>query len=269
MVAVSESGIQIAPAPWKLRGRTWSFTLSPIPKNSSFPAGWAASWQAEALADQEFVGGPGLIMVVQYDDSPVGPYDELVYVPGRFKHKDGTEALRITRVYVSTRESTENGRRNWNIPKEVAKFKYTKDPSSPDTWSLSVYPIGSPDDKPFFAATIRPIPIITYYLRVTCGLSLLPKSMLGLMQPPLPKGLLPEEIASGVHILEEPEYKGKGKYAKLSPTAFGQLFFAKLTPEIDGTVGDGVSFPAVKPWRMATCMENFELGFPVTEWVEL
>ncbi|EEB98868.1 hypothetical protein MPER_01549, partial [Moniliophthora perniciosa FA553] len=219
---------------------------------SRFPAGWATSWQAEALADQEFVGGPGMILVVQYDDSPVGPYDELIYVPGRFKHKDGTEALRITRIYVSTKESTENGRRNWNIPKQVAKFKYTKDPSSPDTWSLSVYPISSPDDKPLFAVTIHPIPIITYYLRINCSLSLLPKSMLTLMQPPLPKGLLPEEIAGGVQILEEPEYKGKGKYVKLNPTTSGQLFFAKMTPEIDGTVGDGVGFPAVQTWRIAS-----------------
>lgn len=47
--------------------------MSPLAKNASFPAGWAASHQADALAVDEFVGGLGQVMLVQYADSPVGP----------------------------------------------------------------------------------------------------------------------------------------------------------------------------------------------------
>jgi hypothetical protein len=60
--------------------------------------------------------------------------DELIYIPGRWKYADGSVAFRITRIYVSSKESTENGeriptksqrethdkagRRNWNIPSQ-------------------------------------------------------------------------------------------------------------------------------------------------------
>ncbi len=92
-----------------------------------------------------------------------------------------------------------------------------------------------------------------------------------LMQPPLPKGPEPEEIASGVHILEEPDTasNGNGKYAKLKPTTVGKMFFVRLVPDLDGEVADGVMFPSVKPWSVGMCMEGIELGFPVSEWIEL
>jgi hypothetical protein len=55
----------------------------------------------------------GLVMLVDYDESPVGPYWELLFLSG-FRT--------ITRIYVSTEESAVNGRENWGIPKEVADF---------------------------------------------------------------------------------------------------------------------------------------------------
>ncbi|KAG7095410.1 hypothetical protein E1B28_006159 [Marasmius oreades] len=213
-------------------------------------------------------------MVVQYDESPVGPYDELIYVPGRFKHKDGSVAFRITRIYVSTKDSTENGRRNWNIPKQVAKFEYTRDPSSPYSWSLSVFPVPedpSEDSTPFFSATVRPIPLVTNVLHVPCNTKIIPGNLFSLTQPPLPKGPLAEEIESGVEITEGPQLNKKAKYAKLSPEVKCKMFLVNMTPELgNGTaVGDGVMFPAVKPWSIAAGVEGFDLTFPVSEWVEL
>ena len=35
--------------------------------------------------------------------------NELMYVLGRWKYKDGTAGYRITRIYVSSKASTENG----------------------------------------------------------------------------------------------------------------------------------------------------------------
>lgn len=57
----------------------------------------------------------GLVMLADYDESPVGPYRELLFLAG-------FRISRITRIYVSTGESAENGRENWGIPKEVADF---------------------------------------------------------------------------------------------------------------------------------------------------
>lgn len=51
-------------SPWDLKARSWIFALSPLSKQANFPAGWAAPYQAEALAGGgEFIGGPGMIMV--------------------------------------------------------------------------------------------------------------------------------------------------------------------------------------------------------------
>lgn len=53
-----------------------------------------------------------LVMLVDYGESPVGPYRELLFL----------EDFSIRRIYVSTEESAVNGRENWGIPKEVADF---------------------------------------------------------------------------------------------------------------------------------------------------
>lgn len=91
------------------------------------------------------------------------------------------------------------------------------------------------------------------------------------MQPPLPKGAEPEEIASGVYTIEEPDTasNGKGKYAKIKPAMAGGIFFARVVPSLGGAVGDGVMFPCVKPWSVAMCMEGVEFEIPVSQWIEL
>lgn len=70
-------------------------------------------------------------MLIRYTSSPVGPYDELLYVPGRYLYRDGNgtlkKAWRVTKIYVSTEESVVNGRINWGIPKNVANFDWTED----------------------------------------------------------------------------------------------------------------------------------------------
>lgn len=64
------NGIQLAPAPWKLKCRTWTLLISPLKSNKvdgkslvSFPAGWAAPFECDALSEGEFVGGLGMVMV--------------------------------------------------------------------------------------------------------------------------------------------------------------------------------------------------------------
>ncbi len=107
-----------APAPWVLRGHAYVLTMK-------FPKGM--------LDEQGFIpeafegsrrGSVGSVMYVKYDDSPVGPYDELLLIPGKIRLADRDE-LSITRIFVSSMESVVNGRKNWGIPKEQADFKVT------------------------------------------------------------------------------------------------------------------------------------------------
>ncbi|KAL2782425.1 hypothetical protein BJX66DRAFT_345843 [Aspergillus keveii] len=75
--------------------------------------------------EEDFEGGLCYVMIVRYSDTPVGPYDELIWMPGSFSvgaHVDGPPKKawhRVTRIYVSQFETVKRGRENWNIPKTV------------------------------------------------------------------------------------------------------------------------------------------------------
>lgn len=64
-----------------------------------------------------------MAQIIRYRETPVGSYDELAILPGTFSGvgSDGDKKrdLRITGIWVSTKETLINGRRNWNIPKFV------------------------------------------------------------------------------------------------------------------------------------------------------
>jgi len=64
------------------------------------------------------------VQVIRYPDSPVGAYDELLLVPGNVEYEkelagnDGNKTmqkgknLRLTRIYVSRKETSWNGRKS-------------------------------------------------------------------------------------------------------------------------------------------------------------
>jgi hypothetical protein len=122
MVVSTTKQVQPAPAPWTLKGTIYLFMIyisgkhaailssgknflySPLEANSSF-------------LDSKPVGGLGMVQVIRYSESPVGPYDELIIVPGNFEHPFAHEAasekaknLRVTRIYVSQEKTCWNGR---------------------------------------------------------------------------------------------------------------------------------------------------------------
>ncbi|MFP4365349.1 MAG: hypothetical protein ACLFR1_15915 [Spirochaetia bacterium] len=105
--------------PWTLEGKGYVFIFrfpkDYIQKSPFVPKEWANA----------FTGGMGSIMFAEYTKSPVGPYREILFIPGKFS----LEKLRryaITKIYVSTEESKENGIINWGIPKERAGFTYQR-----------------------------------------------------------------------------------------------------------------------------------------------
>jgi hypothetical protein len=106
----------VAPAPWKLRADGYVMLVKP-------PPGQAEAFTQAELTDPR-VGPFGCVMFVEYGASPVGPYRELLFIPGTFRFGD-QRLPSITKIYVSSRASVESGRDNWGIPKELADFDVT------------------------------------------------------------------------------------------------------------------------------------------------
>lgn len=119
MAAIEKaSAVQIKSAPWHLSGKGY-ILLYRFPKTF-----------ADGLSDHlpqflrgRFAGGFGAVMVVDYHTSDVGPYGELLCIPGRF-HVDGRRLCTISDIYVSTLASVVNGRKNWAIPKQLADISF-------------------------------------------------------------------------------------------------------------------------------------------------
>jgi hypothetical protein len=115
----SPAPIIVAPPPWTLKATIYifvfyispssaqslpSFTFSPLEAASTFAAG-------------EAKGGIGMVQVIRNSESPVGPYDELLLVPGEFEYEvqQGGQMvkkknLRVTRIWVSQKQTCWNGR---------------------------------------------------------------------------------------------------------------------------------------------------------------
>jgi hypothetical protein len=114
---MSSSDITAAPAPWQLTGRGYIAALR-------FEAGVLEQdpFTPAELKGQRLAGNVGYIMLVDYSSSAVGPYYELLFIPGRFRQPDGKKRYSISRIFVSSEDSVVNGRRNWGIPKFHADF---------------------------------------------------------------------------------------------------------------------------------------------------
>ena len=86
--------------PWTLRGQ-----------------GWLALYRLRPA-------GVGALLLVRYATSPVGPYDELMWVEAPVTTPVGGRPS-IRRIVVSTAASVTWGRRNWAIPKAQATFDWS------------------------------------------------------------------------------------------------------------------------------------------------
>ncbi len=131
---------RVAP-PWKLRGHGWillyRFDRDFITDNNLIPPHLAGDYR----------GGIGAVMLVDYSSSPVGPYRELLFIPGIFRH--GRRYYAIQTIYVSTQASVVNGRENWGIPKQLADFDIQETDEQTESWQVSV------DGRTIFSATLE------------------------------------------------------------------------------------------------------------------
>jgi hypothetical protein len=103
--------LEAFPPPWTLSGRGLILVYR-LPKPWLLEHG-----HIPAHLEPQFVGGLSALMLVDYAQSNCGAYRELLFVPGQFRSPDGN-FWSISRIYVSSQASVDNGIANWGIPKE-------------------------------------------------------------------------------------------------------------------------------------------------------
>ncbi|OJJ54787.1 hypothetical protein ASPSYDRAFT_476216 [Aspergillus sydowii CBS 593.65] len=282
--------IPIAPPPWILRAKAWIFLYTdidnhnPPPQNPNnaedilqsilAPGAYHPFETIHPSALQRLPNGEPQfqpswlkgVMIVRYDDSDVGPYDELIFIPGRAVNPhSGKKDMRISTIYVSTDSSVWNGRRNWNIPKHRARFEFTPTSSGKDT-ALRVY---HPEDIP---APFNPkTPFFSAFLKE----SWLPKLPLpslapfSLVQPPLSKSRYPPGVQDATIATDDPENGRENPWLLCRPSFKGSwgLAYADTLPDGEVTLqqhGDGIGFPEVKLWSVGTAFDGI-VGFGVSD----
>ncbi|MGC8605722.1 MAG: acetoacetate decarboxylase family protein, partial [Desulfomonilaceae bacterium] len=105
------------PAPWNLTGNGYVILYwfkKELLRDNSF---------LDQPTKESYLGGRGCVMLVDYKSSNVGPYKELLFIPGKISFK-GRKLFTISKIFVSTMDSVVNGRENWGIPKEHANFSW-------------------------------------------------------------------------------------------------------------------------------------------------
>ncbi|KAL4804590.1 hypothetical protein BDV18DRAFT_161685 [Aspergillus unguis] len=288
----SGSEIPIAPPPWTLSAKGWILSYSDTDANTDTdnapsqnpnntpetlqnvlpPGAYHPFETPHPSALEKLSNGSSQfqkswlnsVVIIRYEDTDVGPYDELIFVPGRAVNPNtGKKDMRITTIYVSTDASVWNGRRNWNIPKHRARFEWT--PVGNDT-ALRVY---HPEDSP---APLDPsIPFFTVLLKG----SSLPKislpiiAPLPLVQPPLAKSRYPPGIQDATIATDDPENGRENPWLSTRPSFKGRwgLTYPDALQDGENTLqyhGDGIGFPRVKIRSVGVYFEGI-VGFPASD----
>ncbi|MDR3417886.1 MAG: acetoacetate decarboxylase family protein [Nevskia sp.] len=115
MTQARPSSVRMAPPPWELHGSGYIFAVrmpqAVLDHGSFLPEGCPRLGR----------GHMAYAMFVDYAESDVGPYHELLYIPGRVRIGRRRD-LSISRIYVSSWASVLNGEHNWGIPKDRCDF---------------------------------------------------------------------------------------------------------------------------------------------------
>lgn len=121
----STAQITEAPPPWDCKAAVYVFYfVASKPASGELPEiAYSPLERASPFASPQFgraLGGLSTIQLVRYSRTPVGPYDEMLLVPGKFeypvddkgKKRRAERALRLTRIYVSQKDTCWNGRKS-------------------------------------------------------------------------------------------------------------------------------------------------------------
>lgn len=145
------------PAPWRLQGYGYILLYR-------FGTGFANQHAPEFLANKA-IPGFGSVMLVNYQTSNCGPYGELLVIPGKYQYGHEKKHT-ISKIYVSSQASVDNGRTNWGIPKELAQFRF--EPQSDKIEKVTVTNGNKDESSPIFTASFKtgsvPFPVSTRLL---------------------------------------------------------------------------------------------------------
>jgi hypothetical protein len=112
----STEPIEPVPPPWILKATVYAVPLVPL---TALPAKAYSPLERDSTASEgTFVGIVGALLIIRYNETPVGPYDEFVIIPGYFQYnrtyEDGSTKLRQnirgSRFYVTQKYTNWNGR---------------------------------------------------------------------------------------------------------------------------------------------------------------
>lgn len=212
------------PAPWELTGEAY-ILLYKFSKKFKDENGFLDEFQK-----QNWSGGFGTVMCVNYFSSNVGPYFELLFIPGKvnLKQKNLTKyyaGFTISKIYVSTMDSVENGKNNWGIPKELGDFQWNRLEKNKTEFKVSV------GNKEIFSALFKD------------------KSF----SLPITTSIIPLKIIQklGVKYLQTKPYaKGKASFAKVEKLEVDLNFFPKVS--------------LCKP-ILVSKISNLKMVFPIAE----
>lgn len=208
------------PPPWELTG-TGTIIVFNFPREFVMDSGFVPPELRDSYA-----GGPGCVMIVDYHTSGVGPYRELLFIPGLFRY-NSTRHYTITKIYVSTKASINNGWLNWGIPKELAEFDIQTGADSTDTTRVML------GGSLIFGLTTK-----CYGVQIPLNSTLLPvKPSLGQMK-------------DGALLVTRPEGAGTGQLAKVEAIEIDGRYFPDVT--------------RVRP-LVTGCVREFKVTFPVPE----
>ena len=87
-------------------------TNGTLPENAYDPLEAAFEAFSDPAKAGTFRGGMGVMMLVQYHETPVGSYNEMLVLPGAFDVPPGNrpKGSRVTRIYVDQKATTYNGK---------------------------------------------------------------------------------------------------------------------------------------------------------------
>ena len=206
-----------APPPWTLHG-DGLVLIAHFSEAFVREHGFLTPFQQDS-----YRGYIGTVMLVDYHTSAVGPYRELLFIPGLFR-LGGEITFSIAKIYVSSYDSVWNGRENWGIPKELADFDIITLPDGTRMFNVSR------DGQSFFSASMKPrsfrFPVSTRFM---------------------PSFQVTQQSGNNL-LLTKPQANGKGRLATLSGVKVDSTYFPDIR---QGTILSTVA------------VEDFTMTFPV------
>ncbi len=147
--------LAVPPTPWVVSGRALVVIGHLGRAHARALAGRPRGFAAPPL-----MGSFAALGLVDYTDTPVGPYHELAVSPGVL-WRDLPGAL-VSHMFVDSARSQLAGRALWGLPKELARF----------TWEPTRVVVSDPADQPLLSVTweaqgewprlgVPPLPVMT------------------------------------------------------------------------------------------------------------